>query len=624
MKNKENTLGANKQMAFLNTTKLAVLSAMLLLAVFCTIGMSFTPAEEGENIGNPNDSTYITGPRRGHVSGTAGCGDTKKLDYFKATAVTMGNGTVSLADGEDISDGGLITSTNQNPTSSATEGASVSIEWHCNEKDKTTGTGKNHKHTFKWIAEPIPGYNFKGWSRTNNESGIFINENPYIHTMEMTANTYGKDNEFSSAGNAYETTFYAFFEEQKVANITLEASSNGQYDYSYSDDLGNTISGTITDTKQEIRTGGTINLKATANTNHKFFGWYTDTDDPENYKSYKEETGLSFQKDATLYAKFISKNTAIWLIKETNKHYYDLSVAINACNNEARTIVLIDDGTVPAGDYTIPNGVTLLIPYEATHTSNKATVARVMETSIATAPKCYRTLKMASGAKIIVSSGGSIEVGGEQNIANQTTSTVGGPRRHGKIRMASGSSITINGGASLYCWGYIVGVKDAAGKVIGEGTIAADNGAKVYECLQLRDWKGGGVSSKLINNRNKFFPANQYYIQNIETPITFSYGAEDLVSTGVYMTNQQGLANNVPFITTTEKNDGLMRLKTGSKLLRDYNEESDRIEYTLTGDADFVNLDLNLSVLGQSVDIKSSKYYLPVTNNMNLHIVFKS
>ncbi|MEE1096643.1 MAG: InlB B-repeat-containing protein [Paludibacteraceae bacterium] len=601
-----------KKILFLNTTKLAVLSAALLLAVFCTIGMSFTPAEEGENVGNPNDSTYVTGPRRGHATGQIpGCSGTSELDYFKATAVTMGNGTVSLADGDDTSDGGFIRSTNQNPTSLATEGASVSIEWHCNESDKTTGTDKNHKHTFKWKAEPSAGYNFKGWSTTGNESDIFTNDNPCEFTMQMESNTYNTDNEYSSANKAYETKFYAFFEKQKVANITLGASSNGQYDYSYSDDLGNTISGTITDAKQEIKTGGTINLKATPAPGYKFFGWYTD--DPENYISYKEETGLSFQEDATLYAKFISENTAIWLIKETNKHYYDLHAAIDACGEtETRTIVLINDGVVPAGDYTIPSNVALLVPYDNDYSLDDV-VVRILNGSIT----CFRTLTLATDAKIIVD--GRLEVGGNQNIVGNMGPSVGAPRAHGKIRMAAGSSITLNEGSHLYCWGYIVGVKNDRGEIIGEGTIVANSSSTVHECLQLTDWKGGGISTQLIDNDYKYFPVNQYYVQNIEVPITFYSGAYNLVSTGVYMSKQQGLSDNQPFISTTTSGKGLLRLSSGY-LNRDYKESTDRIEYSLNGDVDFVNLNVNLSITGQNVDLKSGNYYLPFTNNMILNI----
>ena len=225
--------------------------------------------------------------------------------------------------------------------------------------------------------------------------------------------------------------------------------------------------------------------------------------------------------------------------------------------------------------------------------------------------------------------GGSIEVGGEQNIANQTNSTVGGPRRHGKIRMASGSSITINGGASLYCWGYIVGVKDAEGQVIGEGIITANSNASVYECLQIRDWKGG-TASQTINSDKRVFPASQYYAQNIEIPITFETGAMNKLSTSVVVSNYQLDVDNAMFIGE----GGLFQMTEEAKLTRDYNESTDKIEYYLKG-GKFNFKDLNLSFqyngdggffdaliagIVANLKIKSTDFYLPVTNNMKLDL----
>lgn len=601
-----------KKILFFNTTKLAVLSAMLLLAVFCTIGMSFTPAEEGENVGNPNDSTYVTGPRRGHEASTIpGCSGTKELDYFKATAVTMGNGTVSLADavplvdGNNIEDGGLITSTDQNPTSSAAEGASVSIEWNCNEKDKTTGTPENHKHTFKWKAEPSAGYNFKGWSTTNNEKDIFTKDNPLIHTMQMTSDTYGKENSYSK-NNPYETKFYAFFEEQKVANITLGASSNGQYDYSYSDDLGNTISGTITNNNQEIKTGGTINLKATANTNYKFFGWYTNTDDPENYISYTKETGLSFQEDTTLYAKFIPENTAIWLIKETTKHYYDLSEAIDACGNETRTIVLISDGVVPAGDYTIPSGVTLLVPYDNAYITNTSSPTTVTADASPKDPSLYCKLTLEDGVNIEVQDGGSICVNAKILSGNTTAKNVCGrvTGGYGLIDMMSGSSITLSSDAKLYCWGYI----------IGEGTIEAKSGANVYEPFQLADFRGGTASSNFLSpsSCHKVFPYSQYYVQNIEVPITLYAGAEETLFSGFIASSKE-----INFEPKFVGSGGLFNITSG-QLTKYYDKNEDRLVCTVEGNLEMNKLEISVGSMGTS--ISSENYVLPITNNLTINI----
>lgn len=663
-------------MAFLNTTKLAVaLKRTLMVLTLCIISALCIQAEESTI--EPSDSIAVTGPKKSHWKTTeqGWFGSTTKYhnvkDYARVEAtivvydegghitdaVEVGNINISYTkqnDGTGIDPSSLLSST-----------TTAFVNWDSGEPatnifgDQKKDNDIKAKHTLNVTLTVTDAVNdtyvFEKWEKkiesvdtpldpSINPKSTTINDNVVIGGGGTGFTEYGdaQNNTYENTGNRYTVTYIAkFVPKQTECNVTFDkARGGGEYTYKNGDGTATTV--TTETEEQVVPLNGTTATTLTALTNedYKLWAWYVSYDEGKTYSILSQTTPYTctFEKDAIIYAQFIPSDAALFIIKGGDgTEYWNLNEACTKAQSSSLEVVLPKgNGTLyplvggelctnPEGktveNYTIPDGVTLLIPYEATNTSNKATVARVRETSIATAPKCYRTLTIASGVNIIVPLGGSIEVGGEQNIANQTTSTVGAPRNHGKIRMASGSSITINGGASLYCWGYIVGVKDAAGQVIGEGTITADNEAKVYECLQLRDWKGGGVSSKLINNENKFFPANQYYIQNIETPITFSYGAEDLVSTGVYMMNQQGLANNVPFITTTEKNDGLMRLKTGSKLLRDYNEESDRIEYTLTGDADFVNLNLNLSVLGQSVNIKSSDYYLPVTNNMNLHVL---
>ncbi len=672
MKNKENTLGANKQMAFFNTTKLAVaLKRTLMILTLCIISTLCIQAEES-TIEAP-DSVTISGPKKSHWTSSGWFGSTtykNNTDYarIEATievydegghiinAAEVGSVDISYTkqnDGTDIESPSSLSSTT---TAFVNWNSGTPYDGLLSDKDNNIKAKHTLNVTLTITDKEGDTYVFEKWEKkigstdtpldpSINPKSTTINDNVVIGGGGAGFTEYGtsQNQAYEDANKRYTVTYTAkFVPKQTECNVTFDkARGGGEYTYKNGDGTATTV--TTETEEQVVPLNGTTATTLTALTNedYKLWAWYVSYDEGKTYSILSQTTPYTctFEKDAIIYAQFIPSDAALFIIKGGDgTEYWNLNEACTKAQSSSLEVVLPKgNGTlyplvngelcisIPEGktatEYTILDGVTLLVPYNTDNTSNKATVARVRETSIATAPKCYRTLTIASGVNIIVPLGGSIEVGGEQNIANQTTSTVGAPRNHGKIRMASGSSITINGGASLYCWGYIVGVKDAEGQVIGEGTITADNEAKVYECLQLRDWKGGGVSSKLINNENKFFPANQYYIQNIETPITFSYGAEDLVSTGVYMMNQQGLANNVPFITTTEKNDGLMRLKTGSKLLRDYNEESDRIEYTLTGDADFVNLNLNLSVLGQSVNIKSSDYYLPVTNNMNLHVL---
>ena len=87
--------------------------------------------------------------------------------------------------------------------------------------------------------------------------------------------------------------------------------------------------------------------------------------------------------------------------------------------------------------------------------------------------------------------------------------------------MADNSSITVKNGGNLYAWGFIS----------GSGSVLAESGATVYEFYQIADFRGGTASS---NMGNKVFPFSQYFVQNIEVPLTLNAGANEQVYSGVY------------------------------------------------------------------------------------------
>lgn len=304
----------------------------------------------------------------------------------------------------------------------------------------------------------------------------------------------------------------------------------------------------------------------------------------------------------------------------TTKEYDQLESAFKYVNdtmeeNTAAKIILCANYILSAGNYTIPSGVTLLIPYDGTNTS--LTKAQT-ESSYNAIPSCYRKLTMPNGAHIIVEGDAKLEVGGVLNTGGQTNTAIGAPRAHGKIRMANGSSITLENKSHLYCWGYIVGAEDNS-----EGTILAKEGSTVHEGLQIRDWKGGKASLPMQDNNKRVFPIHQYYLQNIETPITFEYGSNDLITTGMrvslFGTEVEGRTDDQIFISST---GGLFNFKSSdATLVRDYDEKNDRIIYNISGSSfSFDKLDLNLKATGLGVNIKSENYVLPITNNMTLHI----
>ena len=275
--------------------------------------------------------------------------------------------------------------------------------------------------------------------------------------------------------------------------------------------------------------------------------------------------------------------------------YTDLGDAIAAAQSGTdKTIVVATDGAL-TGSYTIPAGVTLLVPFDAAATLYKETPTA---TRTAAAAKAYRKLVLAADAALTVE--GAISVGGQYYSAGG--SEIGGMvGNYGHLWLNTGAAITVKSGGALYAWGF----------VSGNGAVAAESGAKVYEWFQIGDFRGGRATMCISN---RVFPFSQYFIQNIESPLTIYSGAEEILYTDIYASSSQNGAS-VTFIG----NSGMFKVLSGS-LTKQYDPAQDRMVYTVNGKAELNSLSINSGAL----NVDSSEYVLPITNNMTLHITPRS
>ena len=320
---------------------------------------------------------------------------------------------------------------------------------------------------------------------------------------------------------------------------------------------------------------------------YQFMGWY----DVSNgkYISTSAKAAFNIENDCTITARFASKTAA--LFETGGQRFDDLGDAVSyAQANSQSKITLATDGSI-SGTYTIPAGITLLIPFD-----EAGTLYTDAPAAIRTAPasKPFRTLTMSDGASITVN--GAISLGGRYYAAGggEQGRPVGD---YGYIKMADNSSITVKNGGNLYAWGFIS----------GSGSILAESGATVYEFYQIADFRGGSASS---NMGNKVFPFSQYFVQNIEVPLTLNAGANERVYSGVYaMSTTNTTAIN--FIGDT----GMFKVESGS-FTKDYDEKTDRLVFTVNGEAALNTLSLKLA--GMSVN--SASYVLPITNNITINI----
>ena len=328
-------------------------------------------------------------------------------------------------------------------------------------------------------------------------------------------------------------------------------------------------------------------VAATPADGYQFLGWYNLT--TGKCIATAATTALNIESDCTVTAKFVSKSLA--LFETGGQRFADLNEAVAyAQTNGQSKITLATDGSI-GGSYTIPIGITLLIPFD-----EAGTLYTDAPAAIRTAPasKPFRTLTMSEGSSITVN--GAISLGGRYFAAagSQQGRPVGD---YGYIKMADNSSITVKNGGNLYAWGFIS----------GSGSVLAESGATVYEFYQIADFRGGSASSSMGHG---VFPFSQYFVQNIEVPLTLNAGANEQVYSGVYAMKST-YTTAINFIGDT----GMFKVESGS-FTKDYDEKTDRLVFTINGEAALNTLSLKLA----SMNVNSASYVLPITNNITINI----
>lgn len=366
--------------------------------------------------------------------------------------------------------------------------------------------------------------------------------------------------------------------------------------------------------------------------NYYFFGWQLIDGNDMTYMSYEQLCTYQFTKPVKVRAEFIPKDRATYYIKNdpTNTLYHDLQKALDDANvlynknQVAQTVVLKDyqgstrvtEATLPKGTYTIHKGITLLIPGDAAHTSKD-----VLE------PADYDSGKKTDKPymKWIVEDGTNFTVRGNLSIYSRLNANgqkwVGRPWQYGWIELGENCKMTFESGANLYAFGYITGPLSS--------TITMQSGSKVKEAFQILDWHGGTETLEYLNivgalwgnlaKDEKVFPCSQFYIQNVEVPMTLEYGSEEHLTAGVDVGDLTVI--EAPFMAA---NDGVFRLVSGVSVTKHYDKYTDSQVYTITGngtsEAKLGNIVLEVNVSVLSGKINSAHFVLPMPHNMDIRI----
>ena len=333
-------------------------------------------------------------------------------------------------------------------------------------------------------------------------------------------------------------------------------------------------------------------LVATPDAGYQFRGWYNVT--TNQYVGTDTTISLNVEADCTLTALFAPETSGLF---ETGGQVFDeLNDAITyAQANSIEKITLQSKTATLNQNYTIPSGITLLVPFDAGKTLFTTTpTALAPGHQAATKKNEFSSLTLAEGVTLTLEGG--LSVGGQyQSASGGSNSYMSGD--YGQVWLNADSNITVTSGGNLYAWGF----------VSGAGTVTVKSGGTVYEWYQILDFRGGTATMGI---GNKVFPFNQYDIQNVESAMTLEQGATETAYAAVYASSRIN-PSAIPFIGDT----GMFKIVSGS-MTKMYDGTTDRIIYTVNGEAEVNNL--NLKLAGSSVSSKD--YVLPITNNMTINL----
>jgi len=364
-----------------------------------------------------------------------------------------------------------------------------------------------------------------------------------------------------------------------------ELQGNNDITFLFDDTLGGVTVDDVAVANEEIKPiplSG-VTLKAVPKSGNTFIGW-TDTDG----KLLNKDATWAFAPEMPMTVKAVFTTTEpVFLVDNTY-----VVKGLNEALAKGKTVVLLNNATLSAGDYTIPSGDTLLIPYNDANTlcTDKPSVSEDSYVK----PSFFRVLTMAQGANLKVE--GALSISGTQSAKQGYNGAPTGPV--GRITMNGGSTITVANGAKLYAWGYIT----------GSGSVTIKNGGTVYEDFQLTNWRGGTAGLNMIGNKNRVFPMSQYYVQNVEVPMTIEAGAAEKGYMSIVISGML-VDSPVPFIGA----DGMFNVTSGS-ITKDYNESNDRLEIDVNGEIQMKSM--RVSVSYKTID--SSAYELPVNSNITV------
>ena len=368
---------------------------------------------------------------------------------------------------------------------------------------------------------------------------------------------------------------------------------------------------------------------------HQFEKWVIkNADGTVIYESVSPNLSYRFNGGESITPVFTSANRAVFIVKsEPQLKYIDLQAALDRAAELGRGQIvtvyapqkLASSVKLVTGNYTIRNGVTLLIPGESTYT---ALTGDLEEKHFAPSGSLtsYCTLDVEDNTTITVEDG---NISLYAKLAQINAGKNVGVYDHGHMHLGKNCQINVQAGG-LYAFGFITGDKSSH--------ITMESNTTVYEAFFTTDWRGGDetignwapdvpVFGGDAGEKARVFPIGQYYVQSVEVPMTLKHGAKEKLSCCVNATVQAAV--NMTFISTYDDTEGLFGLGPNTTITKVYDPETDRLKFMYEGNGVSSKvkvgcMELNMKVefvgIPFTVKVNSKDYVMPIQNNMDIDV----
>lgn len=332
--------------------------------------------------------------------------------------------------------------------------------------------------------------------------------------------------------------------------LNLLQPQNGSYTAVKLDKDGNTIVDSLVEVSENTQNttidydpsqNESVRLTATDKEGYKFYLWQDENSTPLSKDATITVDGSSVAANS-ICPVFVSEGelgAPAYRIPDGKfaGDYYYWDDAMNAAGiNFDKNVVLLQplslenvrirNSADTAKTFTIPNGVTLVVPYsdklstgkeDAVNTSDETAAEQYgVEKDYNGTSVAFRTLTVPGNYTLNVN--GTLLVnavqGGKNGVSYQShiVGTYG--------QMIVGGTVNVNSGGELYARGYITDLNHITDNHIGK--INVNDGGSLIQMMQITDHRGGHYTEAVYQ---QLMPITMYYLQNNMVDTIYEYGS---------------------------------------------------------------------------------------------------